>query len=172
MGSKKQTFESIVETYYDDVYRFAYSLAGTPADAGDLTHQTFLRYATKGNQIKDLSKVKSWLFTVLRNQFTDDKRKMSRYQHVEISYACDKEEEAIVPGNSLDWSMAITALQDLPEKFREPLTLYYLEGNTYRQIAQILSTPIGTVMSRLSRGKVKLKKALQDSKTTPARDEQ
>ena len=79
--TSENNFELIVKEYYDDVYRFAYSLAGTPADASDLTQQTFLRYANKSNQIKDENKVKSWLFTVLRNEFTDGKRKATRHPH-------------------------------------------------------------------------------------------
>lgn len=148
--------------FYDDVYRFAYSLAKTEMDAADLTQQTFLRFARKGEQINDQKRVKSWLFTVLRNEFNDQQRKISRYPHVEISAHHENMETNEHPSGKIDWKTAISALQQLPLVFREPLALYYLEGHTYREIAEILRIAPGTVMSRLSRGKARLKNALKE----------
>lgn len=131
-------------------------------DAADLTQQTFLRFAKKGDQINDPKKTKSWLFTVLRNEFHDQQRKISKYPHVEISTHHENMETNEHPSGNIDWKTAITALKQLPVTFREPLALYYLEGHTYREIADILRIAPGTVMSRLSRGKARLKDALKE----------
>ncbi len=155
-------FTSIVKDYYDDVYRFAYSLAGNTIDAEDLTQQAFLRLANKSSQIKDINKVKSWMFTVLRNEFLDAMRKKAKYPHVEISPTYDTEDSAPTPSGKADWQTAVQALQQLPLIFREPLALFYLEGYTYKEIAQILNQAPGTIMSRLSRGKARLQKFLQE----------
>ena len=162
----QNTFEQVVKEFYDDVYRFAWSLAKSEADAADLTQQAFLRYAKKGDQIKDRRKVKSWLFSVLRNEFTDGLRKKGRYPHVEILPSDEGEVAEEAPSRQADWSVAMGALQELPETFREPLALYFLEGYTYQEIADVLKIPTGTVMSRLSRGKSRLKEIvnLKDGK--------
>lgn len=165
-------FERIVRECYDDVYRFACSLTRASADAADLTQQAFLRFAKKGDQVRDRGKVKSWLFSVLRNEFTDSQRRKKRYPHVEISPAHEETECETTPAaGQADWQTALAALHSLPEPFREPLSLYYLEGYTYREIAEILDLPPGTVMSRLSRGKARLRVIMVDPPATKQTDE-
>ena len=158
-------FERVVRECYDDVYRFACSLTKGGTDAADLTQQAFLRYARKGHQVKDRNKIKSWLFSVLRNEFTDIQRKKTRHPHVELSPVHDEAEDSDSPGKA-DWEIALEALRSLPSSFREPLSLYYLEGYTYQEIADVLDAPIGTVMSRLSRGKAKLRVLMNDPPST------
>src|SRR6476661_4443934 len=74
-------FESVVACYYEPLYQFAFSLTRTEADACDLTQQTFYVWATKGHQLRDISKVKTWLFTTLHRAFIQRRRKLSRYSH-------------------------------------------------------------------------------------------
>src|SRR5216117_2004540 len=68
-------FEQIVSQHYEPLYRFAFSLARTEADACDLTQQTFYIWATKGHRLRDRSKVKSWLFTILHREFLNIRRR-------------------------------------------------------------------------------------------------
>jgi RNA polymerase sigma-70 factor (ECF subfamily) len=151
----------VVSDCYNDVYRFALSLTKAEADAVDLTQNAFLKYAKKGSQVRDPSKVKSWLFSVARNEFMDIKRKQARFPTSELEPGSGSEEPQAA--EKADGQLAMAALQEVPDPYREPLSLYFIEGYTYNEIAGILGVPIGTVMSRLSRGKQKLKAALSST---------
>src|SRR6266571_3500892 len=78
-------FEQIVSQHYESLYRFAFSLARTEADACDLTQQTFYIWAAKGHQLQDRTKVKSWLFTTLHREFLTIRKKAVRFPHFELS---------------------------------------------------------------------------------------
>src|SRR5574340_258339 len=80
-------FQSLVDLHYGPLYRFAMSLTRTETDSCDLVHQTFLTWATKGHQLQDPSKVKSWLYTTLHRAFLESRRRFTRFPHVEISAA-------------------------------------------------------------------------------------
>jgi RNA polymerase sigma-70 factor (ECF subfamily) len=154
------SFESVVNAYYEPMYRFALSLTRHEADACDLTQQTFYRWATKGGQLRDKSKAKSWLFTTLYREFLGQRRHEDKFPKVEISSvdAAELAMDSPLPGKQLDGANVLSALQQLDETYRAPLVLFYLEENSYRDIAEILDVPIGTVMSRISRGRDLLRK--------------
>lgn len=157
--SKNQlTFEQVVDTHYDDVYRFALSLAGQQCDAVDLTQNAFLKFARKGASIRESKKAKNWLFSVLRNEFIDQRRKNTRFPTQELDP--DFHSETPSAASHSDGQAALKELSSLAQPFRETLALYYLQGHTYPEIAAILKIPVGTVMSRLSRGKTQLRKKL------------
>jgi RNA polymerase sigma factor (sigma-70 family) len=156
------SFENVVNAHYEPLYRFALSLSHSEADAGDLVQQTFYRWATKGGQLRDRSKAKSWLFTTLHREFLGQRRHEDKFPKVEIS-AEDGHELAAdspAPDKQLDGAEIIAALRKLDETYRAPLALFYLEEHSYRDIAEILEIPIGTVMSRISRGKELLRKVV------------
>ena len=133
---------------YKPLYRFAYSLAKNEDSAGDLTQQTFFIYAEKGNQLRDRAKVKSWLFTTLYREFLRVKRKSDRMENTEED-VLERTGPAIQPEmiRSTDANSAVEALQSVDEIYRTPLSLFYLNNHSYKEIARILSVPIGTVMS-------------------------
>ena len=79
--------EELVEEFYQPLYRFALSLAKSQPDAVDLVQQTFLRWAQKGHQLRDESKVKSWLFTTLHREFLGSKRRQSKFPHIDMEKA-------------------------------------------------------------------------------------
>src|SRR5882672_3693710 len=83
MNSDDQ-FETIVSDYYEPLFRFAMSLTRVECDARDLTQQTFYVWATKGHQLRDVSKVKTWLFTTLHRAFLEIHRKQTRFPHHEL----------------------------------------------------------------------------------------
>ncbi len=161
------SFDQIVNSYYESLYRFALSLTRAEADACDLTQQTFLRWATKGGQLRDKSKVKSWLFTTLHREFLGQRRHAEKFPKVEISTVDGAELAAKTPATDkqLDGASVLTALQRLDENYRAPLALFYLEEHSYRDIAEILDVPIGTVMSRISRGKELLRQVVLEKET-------
>ena len=154
-------FDTVVKDFYTDIFRFAYSLVKNEPDAVDLTQQTFLKFARKGHQIKDHSKVKSWLATTMKREFYNSLRREKAHPTVEIEEADrpDYAEDAKAV-QSMDATLAMEALAKIEDKFRLPLSLFYIQGFSYKEIAESLEIPIGTVMSRLSRGKDILRSAL------------
>ena len=153
-------FHQLADRQYAPLYRFALSLAKSETDAADLTQQTFFLWASKGEQLRDSSKAKSWLFTTLYREFLNRRRHEVRFPKIELD---DVPEEAvsIVPNmNAFDGVSITKALHEVEEPFRAALTLFYLEQFSYQEIADVLRVPIGTVMSRLSRGKAQLRKRL------------
>ena len=154
-------FEQIVSQHYEPLYRFALSLTRTEADARDLTQQTFYTWATKGHQLRDRSKVKSWLFTTLHREFLNIRRRAARFQHVELSDA-DEDLPAVSPEvvNPLDAALLLEFLGQVKEPYRAALSLFYLEDYSYKEIADILEIPLGTVRSRLSRGIAQLQQSI------------
>jgi len=161
--SARPDFEELVSRFYRPLYQFAYSLTQAEAEACDLTQQTFYVWATKGHQLRDASKVKTWLFTTLHREFLKGRRKQSRFPHYEMSQV-STELPVISPTamNGLDSATVIQSLAELHEVYRIPLMLFYLEDNSYREIAEILDIPIGTVQSRIARAKAQLQQILMD----------
>ena len=152
------------------LYRFGLSLSRKESDAGDLVQQTFLAWAGKGHQLRDSSKVKTWLFTTLYREFLATRR------HDERFVAVEDESEFVEPPHvspsamdTLDAGTVQDALRRLEDRYRAPVTLFYMQQHSYREIAEIHAIPIGTVMSRISRGKAELRKSLQDCAEQDAR---
>ena len=157
-------FEKLVDTHYAALYRFALSLAKNATEAGDLTQQTFYLWASRGHQLRDGSKAKSWLFTTLYREYLSTYRHQTKFQHVELEDA--GQELPVVPPslfNEIDGTTVVEALAQVDEVFRAPLTLFYLEEFSYKEIAEMLEIPIGTVMSRLARGKAQLRECLLEA---------
>jgi RNA polymerase sigma-70 factor (ECF subfamily) len=165
-------FEEVVSQYYEALYKFAMSLTGAEADACDLTQQTFYIWATKGQQLRDGAKVKSWLFTTLYREFLRGRRKTVRFQQVELS---EEQLPVISPTmvNELDAATVVRLLAQLGEPYRAAVSLFYLEERSYKEIAETLEVPIGTVRSRLSRGLEQLQELIvadRRAKECPSRN--
>jgi RNA polymerase sigma-70 factor (ECF subfamily) len=162
MGS--EIFTQLVDANYASLYRFALSLAKNQADACDLTQQTFFIWATKGEALRDVTKAKSWLFTTLYREFLRGRRRDARATALEDlpPDEADPPAPAVDLVAALDAGTVVAALQEVDEVFRAPLTFFYLEELTYQEIAAALDVPIGTVMSRLSRGKAQLRSILAE----------
>ena len=159
----KEFFNSIVHEWYDPLYRFALSLCKHPDDALDLTQNAFYKLSSKGDGIRNRSKAKSWLFSVLHREFIDQYRRRRRYPTTTLEVVPEQKSEPIGQSiNSIDATAVLTLLQQMEEKFRAPLTLFYLEQFSYKEIAEVLDIPIGTVMSRLRRGKGHLRKQFEN----------
>jgi len=154
-------YEQAVSSLYEPLYGFAYSLSGNENDACELTQETFARLLAKSSQLRDGSKVKSWLFTTLYRVFLGWKSREQRLPHVEISsveHELPSVAAELVDTMELDTVRAV--LLEIDERYRLPLTLYYLEEHSYEEIAELLQIPIGTVMSRLSRAKALMRESL------------
>jgi RNA polymerase sigma factor (sigma-70 family) len=156
-------FEDIVARHYAPLYQFAYSLTRDEPDACDLVQETFCIWAAKGHQLRDASKVKTWLFTTLHREFLGSRRRQTRFPHVELENAA-AELPTISPAsvNQLDSAQLLDALAQLDEIYRAPVALFYLQDCSYNEIAEILGVPLGTVKSRLTRGLGRLYKLLTE----------
>lgn len=160
----KVDFEHLVDAHYAALYRFAYSLAKNEMPAADLTQQTFYLWATKGHELRDASKAKGWLFTTLYREFLRGYRHEVRFPKVSLDDAPNQPATSPSSGEKIDAAAAVSALQSLDDKYRAPLTLFYLKQFSYEEIAQTLNVPIGTVMSRLSRGKAYLRQIMSSGR--------
>jgi RNA polymerase sigma factor (sigma-70 family) len=146
-------FDRLVADYYQPLYQFAVSLTRDEADACDLTQQTFYIWANKGHQLRDKSKVKTWLFTTLHREFLQSRRRQNRFPHIEIESTTTELPTVPPPSvNELDSGHLLATLAQLEELYRAPVALFYLQDYSYKEIAEILEVPLGTVRSRLSRG--------------------
>lgn len=157
------SFEQIVDAHYQGLYRFALSMCRREATAQDLVQQTFLQWAKKGHTLRDAAKVKTWLFTTIYREWLGIARREKKYEEVEFEAeqhgAAHPQDEGENP--RVDSATLQTALAELEPNYRAPLVLFYLKELSYREIAETLGVPIGTVMSRLSRAKDSLRSILR-----------
>ena len=158
-------FEQFVEAHYQAAYRFALSLCCHEADACDLTQQVFCIAQAKLHQLRDTAKQRSWLFMILRREFSRGRRQHAAHEHHSLELVEDELPPIIVDhAVKIDARSLLATLLSMDEHFRVPLSLFYLEQLSYKEIAAIIDTPIGTVMSRLARGKLLLRQSLEDTR--------
>jgi RNA polymerase sigma-70 factor (ECF subfamily) len=170
------TFEQDALEYARQLYSAALRMTRNPADAEDLVQETFLKAYRAYDSFEEGTNLKAWLYRILTNTFINKYRTDSRrprqtelgdvedlYMYRRISSGDTAEtarstEERVLDG--LVESDIKEAVEDLPENFRLPVLLADLEGFSYKEIAEILDIPIGTVMSRLHRGRKAMQKRL------------
>ncbi len=161
VAQNEENFEELVKEHYRALYRFAFTLAGTESEASDLTQQTFCIWGEKGHQLRNGAKAKAWLFTTLNREFLKGKRRLASFPEREFD-----EELGDMPNlspalvRSLDSQLIVKALGQLDSVYQTSLALFYLEDHSYREIAPLLATPIGTVKSRIVRRNALLEKPL------------
>jgi RNA polymerase sigma-70 factor, ECF subfamily len=162
--SSDPEFEKLVDLYYRDLYRFAFSLTRREADAADLTQQTFYIWAHKGHQLRVLANVRGWLFTTLHREFLQTRRRQERISDQPFSQEI-MDEIAVVSVDAIskiDIRTMLDLLEEIDQSYQAPLVLYYMEDLSYKEIAEVLEIPLGTVQSRIARGKMRLHQLLTD----------
>jgi RNA polymerase sigma-70 factor, ECF subfamily len=169
--TKQEQFEHEALPHLDAVYRFALRLTGSPADAEDLVQETFLRAYRSWDHYTPGTAAKSWLFTICRNAFLRQRQQDTRRTQV-MSEAGPRETPLFMPayqedpeGSFFSGLVDETILEHIdriPDEFREVVLLSDLEGMSYAEIAYVLSLPLGTVKSRLFRGRKLLQKVLYE----------
>lgn len=155
-------FEELIDAHYQALFRFGMSLTRNVDRASDLVQETFCIWAAKNSQLRDRSKAKTWLFTTLHREFLSQRRRAARFSDEPLDE--EKTEVLVAPEEDaerqMDGHRALELLGALDESHRAPLALFYLQQHSYKEIAAILDIPIGTVMSRLSRGKEMLRQRM------------
>jgi RNA polymerase sigma-70 factor (ECF subfamily) len=159
--------ERLTDEHYAALYRFGLSLCAQESDASDLVQETFYLLATKGHQLENPAKVKSWLFTTLYRLFLGRRRHLVRFPHHELAEVEDELPEAAPGPMCADWPLIAACLARLDEIFRGPVALFYLEECSYDEIAKILEIPLGTVKSRIGRGVAQLQKMVVERAALP-----
>lgn len=153
--------EQLLEEHQATVFRYAFRLSGCAATAEDIVQEVFLRAFRSLHQLRDESAARGWLLTIARNEFMRAVRKTSP---ASLSIEPPDPETVTAELNVplLDQQEWVgVALEQLPEEFRLVLLMFYFEELSYAEIAEQLNIPLGTVMSRLSRGRSHLKQALE-----------
>lgn len=150
----------LIDAHYEALYRYAYRLSGAAADAEDLTQETFGKALARLPQLREPERARAWLFRILRNLYLHKVRDQKRHKVVPLDAVGE------LPGPDepemldVDPAKLQQALNELDEAFRTPIIMFYFNEFSYREIAEQMDLPIGTVMSRLARGKAYLKNRL------------
>ena len=152
--------EALVEAYYEPLYRYAYRLSGSQQEAEDLTQETFCQAQKKLGQLREEGRAKGWLFSILRNAYLHRVRAAKQENRVPLDSVAEIAERPSEPLPEVVPAQLQRALDDLPEAFRTPIILFYFEDFSYREIAEQIDVPLGTVMSRLARAKTFLRQRL------------
>lgn len=154
----------LVDQHYESVFRFAYRLSGTSHEAEDISQQAFLDAQRKLDTLRDPNKVRAWLFMIVRNLYRRRIRDRVTHGEVALEVLADPVDQKRGSDQQAEQSLDSESLQqvlnELPEEFRSVLLLFYFRELSYREIAEQLDVPIGTVMSRLSRGKKQLRERI------------
>ena len=163
----RQAFKELTYPHMTLLYNVALKYTGNVFDAQDIVQETYMMAYHKFHQLKESSKCKSWMLRILRNNFLKNCQKIKNQQrlsetdYIEFLKSQIKQknpEEILVEKAGLNGIDA--AMEKLPVKYREVLTLYYMDDMLYKDIAKSLDIPMGTVMSRLTRAREGLKKHL------------
>ena len=166
MGLAAGGLHALIDAHYEALYRYAYRLSGSSADAEDLTQEAFGKAFTRMGQLREPERAKAWLFQILRNLYLHKVRDEKRHRMVPLDAVGDLAGREAEDTPEIDPAKLQQALDELDEGFRTPLILFYFEEFSYREIADQMDLPIGTVMSRLARAKGYLRSRLT-SKGTP-----
>ncbi len=163
-GSERSTaMVRLVDDYLPVLFAYGYRLTGSVEDAEELTQQTFLIAHEKIGQLREASKVQPWLLKVLRNCFLKNVRKRQPVIASEVEIDINQWIEQATGESEWDTERLQQALEELPDEFRVVVLMFYFEQLSYREIADRLELPLGTVMSRLSRAKRHLRGKLVPS---------
>ena len=153
----QQRFEACVDAYADSLFRVAYRLTGNETMARELVSETYLNAWQNLSTLSDLDKMRGWMFSILRNQYTKILRAEKKatattdqFAHVAATSTTENDQNLLVQD----------ALESLDDKFKLPLLLVAMEQLSVDEAAGVLQLPRGTVLSRLHRGRQKLKEHL------------
>ena len=161
-STRDEAIDEVLVAQLVAVFDVARRLTGSKSEAEDLTQETYGRALAAAERFEQGSSARAWLLTILHNLFRNRVRDDSRHRAVELD---DELELTVTADDEPEWAGLTPQMLDegiaaLPLKLREAVVLRDLQGLSYRQVAEVLNVPSGTVMSRLHRGRAQLKQVL------------
>jgi RNA polymerase sigma-70 factor, ECF subfamily len=170
-------FEELAMPLFDSLYNFARWLAHNSTDAEDLVQETYLKALRGFASFQPGTNFRAWMFQILRNTFLSSRSKLE-WRMTEAmdseedgpELAVDSETPETILVNRSDSKLVRRAIDDLPVHYRETLLLCEVEEMSYQEIAEVLSIPIGTVMSRLARACKSVRESLLSAAGAPQSD--
>jgi RNA polymerase sigma-70 factor (ECF subfamily) len=167
-------FEELAMPLFDSLYNFARWLVQDSSEAEDLVQETYLRALRSFASFQPGTNFRAWMFQILRNSFLSSRSKLERRMTIAMDWeedgpelAVDTETPETILMNSSCTQLVQRSMDDLPVHYRETLLLCEVEEMSYQEIAEVLSIPIGTVMSRLARARKAVRRSLLGSPGTP-----
>ena len=169
-GGDVDSFEELVLRYKDQLLNFVYRFVGNRSDSEDIVQETFLRVFKNKHYYKEIAKFSTWVYTIAGNLAKTELRRRKRkkllsvssiikddkdYDIPDLAASPEKEVDGIIKENIIQ-----SAIEKLPSRFREVIVLRDIQGFAYEEISQILDIPLGTVKSRVNRGRLKLQEDL------------
>lgn len=169
---KDSKFESLALSHIDSLYRFAMHMAGNEADAQDLVQDTYLKAYRFFDKFEEGTNCKAWLFRIMKNTFINTMRRDKKHsQMISLSDIQERGMEPSVDGDPEDnvfgdlfGDDVSAAIESMPDVYRDVVLMADVEELSYKEISEIIGCPIGTVMSRLCRGRKWLRKRLHPSR--------
>ncbi|MBN1449310.1 MAG: sigma-70 family RNA polymerase sigma factor [Bacteroidetes bacterium] len=167
-------FDILVERYQDPLMNFIYRFTGDMDDAADILQDTFIRVYKKKMYYKTIARFSTWVYTIAGNLAKSELRrghrkyttKLVQQRHEDEEYTLPIANEDPLPDRSADSSIIYDRIQrallELPDVFREAVVLRDIQDLSYEEIAEVIGMPIGTVKSRISRGRLQLQELLKD----------
>jgi RNA polymerase sigma-70 factor (ECF subfamily) len=166
-----QAFDLLVRRYKDQLLNYVFRFVGNRADAEDIVQETFLRVYKNKHYYKEIAKFSTWVYTIAGNLAKTELRRRKRRKVFSVSNFVNDERDYDIkdtarnPEERVDGRMTDSYIQNaidkLPAKFKEVILLRDVQGFAYEEISQILGIPLGTVKSRVNRGRLRLQEDLK-----------
>jgi RNA polymerase sigma-70 factor (ECF subfamily) len=166
-----QAYDLLVRRYKDQLLNFVYRFVGNRTDAEDIVQETFLRVYKNKHMYKEIAKFSTWVYTIAGNLAKTELRRRKRHKIFSVSNFVNEERDYDIPDrehspekkvdSTIQEDIIQKAIEKLPAKFREVIILRDIQGFAYEEISQILDIPLGTVKSRVNRGRLKLQEDLK-----------
>jgi RNA polymerase sigma-70 factor (ECF subfamily) len=171
-NGEMEAFDSIVQRYKDPLINFVYHFLGDRIDAEDVVQETFLRVYRNKHLYRNIAKFSTWIYTIASNLAKTELRRRRRRRLLSLSQMGfdDKDYELVdefmqspegIVDSGIQEKIIRKEIDDLPVKFKEVVLLRDVQEFSYEEISQILGIPIGTVKSRVNRGRLRLQKRLR-----------
>ena len=165
-------FEVIVNRYKDRLYNFVLRFVGDQETAEDIVQETFLRAYRNRGSFQAIAKFSTWIYTIAGNLAKSELRRRRRWRFLSLGSQDERgttfelPDESARPDKATETALAEMRIEDaiarLPERYREAVILRDVEGLDYEEIAQIIGCPLGTVKSRINRGRLRLQEELSE----------
>jgi RNA polymerase sigma-70 factor (ECF subfamily) len=166
-----QAYDLLVYRYKDQLLNFVYRFVGNRTDAEDIVQETFLRVYKNKHMYKEIAKFSTWVYTIAGNLAKTELRRRKRHKIFSVSNFVNEERDYDIPDSdhspekkvdsAIQEGIIQKAIEKLPVKFKEVIILRDIQGFAYEEISQILNIPLGTVKSRVNRGRLKLQEDLR-----------